>query len=120
MKRRVAVAVDFDGTVVREHWPKIGPLKFGAKWVLKWAALRGHRLILWTCREGDLLKEAQRFLESHGIEFHAINNNLPERIERYCTNPRKVGADLYIDDRAGLIFWPYQFLRILLKELTAR
>lgn len=111
--RQLHIAVDFDGTVVVEQWPKIGPLKFGARWVLQWASRRGHRLMLWTCREGTLLMNAAVFLGSKQLYFDSINDNLPERITQYGTNSRKIGADIYIDDRAGFVFWPLVFLRIL-------
>ena len=35
-----------------------------------------------------------------GLEFDAINDNLPEIIERYGCNSRKISCDFYIDDKA--------------------
>lgn len=115
--RQLHIAVDFDGTVVVEQWPEIGPLKFGARWVLQWASRRGHKLVLWTCREGQLLLDAALFLGSQQLYFDTLNDNLPERIAMYGVNSRKVGADLMIDDRAGIVFWPMVFLRILWFEM---
>ena len=88
--KQLHIAVDFDGTIVTEQWPAIGPLKFGARWVLRWALLRGHKLILWTCREGQLLKKAKIYLYDRDIMFDAVNDNLPERKEKYGTNSRKI------------------------------
>ena len=35
-----------------------------------------------------------------GLTFDAVNENLPERIEMFGNDPRKIGADEYWDDRA--------------------
>ena len=37
----------------------------------------------------------------HGLEFDAVNENLPEMIEWYGNDCRKVFADVYIDDKAA-------------------
>ena len=36
------------------------------------------------------------------VDFDAINDNLPEIIERYGSNSRKITCDYYIDDRLFL------------------
>lgn len=36
------------------------------------------------------------------LEFDAINDNLPEIVEYYGSNSRKVTCDWYIDDRSLL------------------
>ena len=49
------IAVDFDGTIVEHRYPAIGrELPFAIE-TLKKLAKEGHRLILWTVREGRLL-----------------------------------------------------------------
>ena len=59
-----------------------------------------HKLILWTCREGKWLDEAVATAKQLGLEFDAVNENLPE-IEQVSTlGKRKIIADIYIDDRA--------------------
>ena len=94
------IAVDFDGTLCQDKWPQIG--RPNTELILRMMQARelGQKVILWTCREGKLLEEALAWCKSFGLEFDAINANLPERITLYKTDPRKVGADLYIDDRA--------------------
>jgi len=67
------IAVDFDGTIVEHAYPKIGEEMLFALATLKELQKRGHRLILWTYREGDLLKEAVDFCESNGMKFYAVN-----------------------------------------------
>lgn len=92
------IAVDFDGTIVEDAYPKIGkPILFAFE-TLKKLQEDGHRLILWTYRSGDKLKEAVRFCEDNGIHFYAVNKSFAE--EEYTNDiSRKINADLFIDDR---------------------
>lgn len=99
------IAIDFDGTIVRNRWPKIGRLRFLAKPVIKWLKKRGHELILYTCREGKLLESACFFLGVHGIEFKYCNKNTEERIAKHGGDCRKISADLYLDDKAFFPGW---------------
>ena len=68
----------------------------------KWKS-DGNKLILWTCRIGEALSNAVAWCQEHGLEFDAVNDNLPEIIEYYGSNSRKVTCDWYIDDR-NLLF----------------
>ena len=61
---------------------------------------QGVKFILWTCREGKLLEDAVAWCKERGLIFDSVNDNLPERIEQYASNCRKVSADEYWDDRA--------------------
>ncbi len=92
------IAVDFDGTIVDDSYPKIGKPKLFAFETLKKLQEKGHRLILWTVRSGRALDEAVDFCKKNGITFYAINNNYPEE-EFENSDSRKVNADLFIDDR---------------------
>ena len=65
----------------------------------------GAKLILWTCREGELLDKAVAWCEERGLFFDAVNDNIPESIEKYGNNCRKVSADIYIDDRSFKPVW---------------
>lgn len=60
----------------------------------------GARLILWTCRADERLQEAVDACAQWGLIFDAVNDNLPERINLYGNNSRKVSADEYWDDKA--------------------
>ena len=102
------IAVDFDGTIVEHRYPAIGrELPFATE-TLKKLAEEGHRLILWTVREGRLLDEAVAFCRERGLEFYAINRDYPEE-EKGQNNhfTRKLKVDLWIDDRnlGGLPDW---------------
>lgn len=93
------VAVDFDGTIARTDYPTIiGPIKENIAFVKHLAEL-GAVLVLWTCREGKLLEDAVNFCESQDLHFPYVNENPPFRVEKFGTNPRKIGADYYIDDK---------------------
>ncbi len=99
------IAVDFDGTIVEHAYPKIGkPIPFAIE-TLRMLHNDGHRLLLWTVREGKLLQEAIDYCEQNGIYFFAANANFPE--ENRENSPRKLMADLFIDDRnlGGLPDW---------------
>lgn len=93
------IAVDFDGTLCFSKWPELGePNQPLIDYLQKWKS-QGNKLILWTCRAGDALDAAVAWCQSHQLEFDAVNDNLPEIIEYYGTNSRKISCDYYIDDR---------------------
>ena len=101
------IAVDFDGTIVEHRYPKIGkPIPFAIETLLKLQKER-HLLILWTVREGDLLQEAIDYCADQGVYFYAHNSNYPEEDRSSSQSPRKLKADLFIDDRnlGGLPDW---------------
>ncbi len=106
MQKILTIAVDFDGTIVENKYPKIGkPLLFAIE-TLKKLYEEGHQLILWTYRTGRELKEAVEFCNSKGIYFFAVNKSYPE--EKYDNSlSRKIQADIFIDDRniGGLLGW---------------
>ena len=102
------IAIDFDGTIVEHKYPSIGTeLPFAIDTLIKLKE-EGHRLILWTVREGKLLDEAVEFCRERGLEFYAINRDYPEE-EKGRNNhySRKLKVDLWIDDRnlGGLPDW---------------
>ena len=93
-------AVDFDGTLSFGKWPGCGPANENLVEFLKKRKAGGDKLILWTCREGDNLSAAVNWCKGLGIDFDAVNDNLPEVVKKYGVNSRKVSCDFYIDDRA--------------------
>ncbi|MCX8143509.1 MAG: hydrolase [Bacteroidia bacterium] len=92
------IAVDFDGTIVEHAYPKIGKEMLFAFATLKALQAKGHKLILWTIRTGHLLDEAVEFCRQNGVEFYAVNKNFPDE-EWTPDSPRKLNADIFIDDR---------------------
>ena len=93
-------AIDFDGTLHFGRFPNIGPPNEELIAALRIAKTMGVLLILWTSREGEVLNEAVEWCRDHGLEFDALNDNIAGTTELFGYNSRKVGADLYIDDRA--------------------
>ena len=108
------IAVDFDGTIVRHRYPKIGEELPFATETLRKLIREGHRLILWTVREGKLLDEAIEWCRDRGVEFYAINRDFPEEDATGSGFSRKLKADLFIDDRSfgGLPDWGTIYHRI--------
>ena len=102
MRSRV-IAVDFDGCLCGNRWPKIGEANKVAIHALIRLRDSGARLILWTCRTGALLDEAVSWCEGHGLTFDAANDNVPERIAMYGVYTRKVSAAEYRDDSARIV-----------------
>lgn len=96
-------AVDFDGTLNTAEYPELGEPNTELFQFLIKRQQSGDKIILWTCREGDLLKEAVIYCRANGLEFDAINDNIHENKEKYKNNCRKVYADYYIDDRNKMI-----------------
>ena len=99
MKNKI-IAVDFDGTLVKDEYPKIGSPNI--KLINKLRRLsKNNTLILWTCRTGDKLKEAVEFCLLCDLQFHYINENSKEILEKYGNiDSRKITADIYLDDKA--------------------
>ena len=99
MNKPYIIAVDFDNTLEDGAYPSIGNPNIKLIHLLKILRLKGCELILWTCREGKELEEAVKWCKSYNLHFDAINDNTKRAKERWGNNPRKVGADFYIDDK---------------------
>ncbi len=101
MNRKYTIyAVDFDGTLCESVFPGIGrPNKDLIAHLIK-RRKQGNKIILWTCRCGERLDEAVEWCRGFGLEFDCINENLPDMIEYWGEESRKVSADVYIDDKA--------------------
>lgn len=96
--RSLIIAVDFDGTLVDHVFPGMGAPRISTIDKVKELKARGHRLILWTCREGEALLDAVRFCTAMGLTFEAVNENIPNPEYAFPTS-HKVYADLYLDDK---------------------
>lgn len=107
MNKRYTIALDFDGTLVRNNYPAIGKAIPQAVETVKKLLRDGHRIILWTVREGKLLEEAVQWCADHGITLYAANKNYPEEQPGDSGYSRKINADIFIDDCSfgGLPAW---------------
>lgn len=98
MKQNI-IAVDFDGTLCENKWPEIGMPNEELIEYLKKRQANGEKLILWTSRNEEQTKEAVEWCKKYGLIFDAVNDNLPEIVEAFGGNCRKIFANEYIDDR---------------------
>lgn len=99
-KKIQIIAVDFDGTLCSENYPEIGLPNLPLIYLLKQLRGQGKKLILWTCRCESYLEEAVKWCGEFGLEFDAVNENVPETLALYGMESRKISADVYIDDKA--------------------
>ncbi|WP_044402611.1 BT0820 family HAD-type phosphatase [Lacinutrix sp. Hel_I_90] len=113
ISKGLIIAVDFDGTIVEDSYPGIGDERIFAFETLKRLQADGHRLILWTYRQGKKLEEAVAYCKANDLEFYAVNKSFPEEDLTEDVS-RKIHADLFIDDRniGGILGWGeiYQML----------
>lgn len=97
-RKKMIYGIDFDGTIVTEDFPAIGkPIEKTVAFIRKLKE-NGDKWILITMREGRYLDEALEYLKQIDLMPDAVNDNLPERAAEWGNNPRKVYADVYIDD----------------------
>ena len=103
----MVIAVDFDGTIVEHRYPEIGKEIPFATATLRQLIADGHELILWTVREGELLRDAVEYCRKRGVTFFAVNRDFEEEDGTNSDFSRKIRADLFIDDRniGGLPSW---------------
>lgn len=97
---RKVIAIDFDGCLCTNAYPGIGKPNWRVISEALIAQKSGAALILWTCREGELLQAAVDACRKWGLQFDAVNESLPEWVSAFDTAPRKVGASEYWDDKA--------------------
>ena len=99
-RNTLIVAFDFDGTITDGSGGLHGPftMRPDTADLLRFLKAEGIHLILWTCREDEVLHDAQLFLAQHSLWhlFSAINDNVT-----FLSFPtsRKIYADYYVDDR---------------------
>ena len=96
------IAVDYDGTLESK-----GKLNLPMVELMRAYQRHGDTVILWTCREGKRLQEALLMLRSAGFRPQYVNANAPTVIRMLGHDPRKIYADLYIDDK-GATPWTSQ------------
>ena len=116
-------AVDFDGTLnTARTYPELGAPNVDLFEFLKERRAAGDKIILWTCREGELLKAAVKYCVNYGLSFDAVNDNMPENIKYFENNCRKIWAHHYIDDRntTGTVVLRSRLLREMMELLSEK
>ena len=93
------IACDFDGTLCKHEFPNIGSPNIEVINFIKRLKNQGHKIILWTCRDGKYLDEAVNWCKNFGLEFDTVNDNIQEVKDNFVQLSNKVYADIYIDDR---------------------
>ena len=99
---------DFDKTICTGgKFPEIGEPVQAVVDYIKGIQDRGELWILNTNRTGQFLKDAKAWLADHGLFPDECNDNLPQMKEFFKENPRKIFANVYIDDlNAGGVYLP--------------
>lgn len=97
------VAIDFDGTLCQDIFPEIGKAHNNVIQIVKEYKRYGWKIILWSCRNGKALDEAVEWCKNQGLEFDAVNENIPEVKKMFGGDTRKIFANAYVDDRNVLV-----------------
>lgn len=103
-KKQVVLSIDFDGTICTVDYPKVGIERNGAKEYINKLFNEGYLIIINTCRTDGkgifAATDAKKFLDMREIKYHYFNENWPDLIKFYNdVDPRKISADVYIDDK---------------------
>ncbi|MCK4357829.1 MAG: hypothetical protein KAW92_03675 [Candidatus Cloacimonetes bacterium] len=99
--RPFRVAIDFDGTIVENKYPKIGPLKDNAVHAINLLKELGCYIIITSCRTNSTLYPSllARANQAQIMQMFLIKNGIPfDEVDDGCQG--KVVADVYIDDHA--------------------
>ena len=103
--KSIVLNIDFDGSVVKHEYPKIGD-DIGSVPVLKRLVAEGHKLILFTMRCDSGVKsgkftsgltDAVNWFKENDIPLYGIQTNPTQKA---WTNSPKSYAELIIDDSA--------------------
>ena len=95
------LAVDYDGTLELLGEAGRPVMNMALLKDLRNAQRQGHTVILWTCRAGPRLRAALENLRQCGFRPNLVNQNAPQTVARLGYDPRKVLADVYIDDKGA-------------------
>ena len=70
--KQLKIAIDFDGTCVTHDFPNVGK-DIGAAKVIKQLSDKGHKIILYTMRDEQYLKDAKMWFEYNNIPLYSTN-----------------------------------------------
>lgn len=94
--KKLPIVIDFDGTVVKHHYPEIGEVCPHCIEVLKKWTDNGVGLILDTMRSGKDLEAAKKWFKDNDIPLYGVGAD-PKQKE--WTDSTKAYGILSVDDR---------------------
>ena len=94
----LVIGIDFDGTIVKHKYPKMGEPIENCLEVIERLSEVGHKIVLYTMRNGERLADAVEYLEHEGVELYGVNDNPTQK--HWAPDSRKVFCHVYIDDAA--------------------
>ncbi len=104
--RATIIACDFDGTLCHSEYPIIVAPNEPLLQAVRMMREMGYEIILWTCRELDMLDMATDWLAAQGVAGLKANDNSDTVKEIFGGyNSRKIFADEYWDDKAVCAAW---------------
>lgn len=72
------IAVDFDGTLCENKWPEIGEPMFGTIAYLLKEKEQGAKLILWTCRVGEIPDTISVYVAKKNVKIYSDGKQIEE------------------------------------------
>ncbi len=97
MHGKIIIAVDYDDTISPWKLEDFDPKQ--TLEVLRVAKQTGAYVVIFTACSPDRFSEIREYCSSVGLEIDAINEN---PIQLPYGNSKKIYANIFIDDRAGL------------------
>jgi len=103
------IAFDFDNTLTdgESEWPMVGQPRTEMIEVAQFLYQHGFQITIWTLRDichPDSLGPCLQFLSDEGVKYDHFNKSPEYMVEHYGGrpqgDPRKIPADIYIDDRS--------------------
>jgi len=104
-KKPFVVAVDFDGVLCKDEFPKTGEANIDMISMLnnfrrRYSKEYPMKFILWTSRDEPSLPAVRKFCAEYGLKMDTLNTNVSVYKNLYGNDTRKVYADVYIDDHS--------------------
>ena len=101
LNKDIKITVDFDNTCALEDFPLVGADVPYAAESLKRFVPNSVKLILWTCRQNEQLKDAVEWFRRNDIPLFGVNEapQLVETLVALYGIPRKIIGQFNLDDR---------------------
>ena len=119
------IAIDFDNTITTEDaYPELGKPRAYAIETMNNMIKAGYSLAIWTSRGSEIANPIiMKQLKDWGLhtEKVIINDHFPYYLKMYGSQSPKIGADVYIDDKAygvSYIDWKEISIKFLGYEKT--